>query len=265
VSVIRRSAFGEKGIVVGAIAAPRNGVRLHERLFAEGFALMRERIAAYGLLALACALSGAYAPMRGNLLQVFAAGNPAAVFKTAPINAIMIAALIAIFFVLPSALRKLEPSFRMTLWRGALTFVMLLCLGVATDLGYAAAVIPGIVLGVLLSQALIAALLGAGERGSIGDLGKAVASALRGSFALTREHFMTTLGVCLLSLTILGVPFLFGLIALLVLDTIQPLSLAFTAPALLMLFVYCECVRYVLIVRWYGRLSGAPFGMTRAA
>jgi hypothetical protein len=245
--------------VVGAIAAPRSSSgRLYERLFTEGFSLMRQRFGLYAVLAVACAVSAATAAGRGNLLAVFATGNPVAVFKTAPINAVMIAALIAIFFVLPTALRRLEPSFRMTFWRGVLTVAMLVCLGVATDLGYAAAVIPGIVIGVLLSQALIAALLRTGEHGSLRDLFAAIGGAVHGSISLTRNHFMTTLGICALSLLILGVPFVIGLIALLVLDALDGRSLILTAPALLLLFVYCECVRYVLIVRWYGRLTGTP-------
>jgi hypothetical protein len=252
--------------VVGTIAAPRGGAGLYERLFADAFALMRERLGTYALFALLCAASAATAAGRGDLLQVFATGDPAAVFRTAPINAVMIAALIAIFFVLPSALRRLEPSFRMTFWRGLLTLAMLLCLGAATDLGYAAAVIPGIIVGVLLSQALIAALLGAGERGSLGDFMSAVGGALHGSVALTRSHFATTLGICALSLLILGVPFLIGLIALLVCDALDGRSLILTAPALFLTFVYCECVRYVLIVRWYARLSNASVkGATQAA
>ncbi len=244
--------------MVGTIAAPHNGVRLYERLFADGFALMRERFGTYALFALVCAVSAATAAGKGNLLQVFATGDPAAVFRTAPINAVMVAALIAIFFVLPSALRRLEPSFRMTFWRGILTLAMLVCLGLATDLGYAAAVVPGVIVGVLLSQALIAALLGAGERGSLRDLFSAVVAALRGSVSLTREHFITTLGICALSLLILGVPFLIGLIALLVFDALDGRSLIITAPALFLIFVYCECVRYTLIVRWYGRLAARP-------
>jgi len=43
---------------------------------------------------------------------------------------------------------------------------------------------------------------------------------------------------------------------MLVFDAIEPRSLIVTAPALFMTFVYCECMRYVLIVRWYGRLAG---------
>jgi len=221
--------------VVGAIAAPRGGERLFERLFIEGFALMRERLGTYALIALLCAASAATASSRGSLLQVFAAGNPAVVFRTAPINAVLIAALIAIFFVLPSALRKLEPSFRMTFWRGVLTFAMLLCLGLATDLG------------------------------SARDLLVAVTDAIRGSVHMTRSHFITTLGVCALSLVILGVPWVMGLIGLLVLDALDGRSLILTAPGLFLLFVYCECVRYVLIVRWYGRLAGPKLGVSQAA
>jgi hypothetical protein len=34
-----------------------------------------------------------------------------------------------------------------------------------------------------------------------------------------------------------------------------PASLVLTAPLLLLTFVYSECVRYSLIVRWYRRLA----------
>jgi hypothetical protein len=230
-------------------------VGLFERLPAEGFALMRQRSVAYGVFAVACAASAAAVYEHSNLLLIFAQGDPSRVLQTAPINVILLSALVAIFFVLPSALRIIQPSFRMTLWRGLLTLAMLLALGIATDLGYAAAVIPGIVLGVLLSQALFAALLRSTERGSLREAGASVKAALVGSFRLTRAHFATTFGVCALSLAILGIPFLIGLIALLVLDAVEPRSLIVTAPALFLTFVYFECVRYVLIVRWYGRLE----------
>jgi hypothetical protein len=233
-------------------------VGLFERLPAEGFALMRERFVLYGAFAVACAASAAAVYGHANLLQVFAGGDPSRVLRTAPINVILISAVVAIFFVLPSALRRIQPSFRMTLWRVLLTAGMLLALGLATDLGYAAAVLPGLVLGVLLSQALFTALLRSTETGSFRDAGTTMWAALLGSFRLTRAHFATTFGVCAVSLAILGVPFLIGLIALLVLDALEPRSLIVTAPALFLTFVYFECVRYVLIVRWYGRLASQP-------
>jgi hypothetical protein len=34
-----------------------------------------------------------------------------------------------------------------------------------------------------------------------------------------------------------------------------PPSLIVTSPLVLLVFVYSECVRYVLIVRWYRRLA----------
>jgi hypothetical protein len=224
---------------------------------AEGFALMRERWIPYGLLALACALSAAAVFKKVVLLAVFASGNPVAVFRTPPINVILVAALIAIFFVLPSALRRIQPSFKMTAWRAVITLATLFCVGVATEIGYAAAVIPGIILGVLLSQALIKALLSTGERASAREAAATVWGSFRGSFRLTHNHFITTLGILIVSLAMLGIPFTIGLIAMLVLDALDARSLIVAAPALFMTFIYCECVRYVLIVRWYRRLEAA--------
>ena len=147
-------------------STPSEAPRLFYRLLPEGFALMRERWIPYGLLALACALSALAVFKKIDLLSVFASGNPLVVLRTPPINVILIAALIAIFFVLPSALRRIQPSFKMTAWRAVITLATLFCVGVATEIGYAAAVIPGIIIGVLMSQALINALLRTGERSS---------------------------------------------------------------------------------------------------
>ncbi len=237
---------------------PAESPKLFHRLMAEGFALMRERSIPYGLLALACALSAAAAVLRKiDLLAVFASGNPLVVLRTPPINVILIAALIAIFFVLPSALRRIQPSFKMTASRAIITLVTLLGIGVATEVGYAVAIIPGIVIGVLMSQALIGALLRTDERASAREAAATVWGSFRGSYRLTHDHFITTLGILAISLTILGIPFTTGLIALLVFATVDVRSLLLSAPALFGLFIYCECIRYVLIVRWYRRLEAA--------
>ena len=236
---------------------PSDTPRLFHRLLAEGFTLMRERSIPYGLLALACALSAAGVYKKVELLNVFASGDPVAVLRTAPINVILVAALIAIFFVLPSALRRIQPTFKMTAWRAIITLTTLFCVGVATEVGYAAAVIPGIIVGVLLSQALINALLRTTERASAREAAATVWGSFRGSFRLTHDHFLTTLGILIVSLAMLGIPFTIGLIALLVFDALDARSLIVAAPALFMTFIYCECVRYVLIVRWYSRLDAA--------
>jgi len=235
---------------------------LFGRLFAEGFALVRERSLAFGILALICAISAASAYRSVDLLQVFASGDPVAAMRTPPINAILLTTLIAIFFVLPSALRRIEPTFKMTLWRATITGATLICVGAATEVGYAAAVVPGIVVGVLLSQTLISALLRTSESSSARTALATIGNAARGSFELTRGHFMTTLGILMISLAMLGVPFFCGLVALVILDALNPASLVVAAPALFMTFVYCECMRYVLIVRWYQRLAA---GTARAA
>ncbi len=216
---------------------------------------MRERLLVYVALALACAATSAVVFPRINLLQTFASGDPVAILRAPPLNVVVLLSLLALFFILPSALRRIEPGFRMTLWRSVVALLTIASVGLVTELGYAAAVVPGVIVGVLLSQTLMNALLRSDERSSLSDMGKTLASAYRGSFELTRGHFATTLGVVVLSLAILAVPYAIALSASVVLDVVEPRSLVLTAPLLLLTFVYFECVRYSLIVRWYRHLA----------
>jgi hypothetical protein len=129
------------------------------------------------------------------------------------------------------------------------------CVGAVTELGYVFAVIPGIIVAVLLSQTLLTALLRAREGDSLRQLGSTIFGSIRGSFAMTKSHFATTLGVIVASLFILLVPFLIVLFGLAVLGVKIPPSLVVMAPLLFLTFIYFECVRYALIVRWYRFLS----------
>jgi membrane protein implicated in regulation of membrane protease activity len=72
---------------------------------------------------------------------------------------------------------------------------------------------------------------------------------------MTRNHFATTLGILVVSLAILIVPFCFVAFWAIVLGGAVPWSLVATTPALFLLFVYLECARYTLVVRWYRRLA----------
>jgi hypothetical protein len=242
-------------MIAGALPGARARSAARESLLVEGFCLMRERLRIYLAFAVACAATAAFALPSRNLLQLLASGNPLAILRAPPLNVVTLLSLIALFFILPSALRRIEPGFRMTLWRTVVALLTIVSVGLVTELGYAAAVVPGVILGVLLSQTLINALLRSEERTSFGNVGKNVVSAYRGSFELTRGHFATTLGVTVLSIVILAVPFFLTLVAAIVLDVLEPRSLVLTAPLLLLTFVYFECVRYSLIVRWYRRLA----------
>ena len=261
--------------MVGVISGPRPESRLFHRLFTEGFALMRERLPVYSVMAAICAGSAALVFGHVHLLEKFATGDVGSVVRTPPVNVVLLSTLFAIFFVLPSALRRIDANFKMTFWRGVITISTILAVGIATDVGYAAAFIPGIVIGVLLSQSLINALLRTGEDAGARDAARTIFGAIGGSFRLTREHFVTTLSILAISLAILGIPFFVGLVAMLVLDVLEPRSLILTAPGLFLTFIYFECVRYMLIVRWYRRLDAAqrpaqvaapavPFGVPAA-
>jgi hypothetical protein len=219
--------------------------------------MMRERIPIYAALALLCAVAGTY----GAAGLVDAVNRPdvqkailGAVLGVPGLRAVLLTSVLALFFILPSALRRVRPEFRMTPARVGLTIVMLAAIGLATDIGLAAMVVPGIVAGVLASQALFSALLA--ERPAGGPpLLAAFTAAFSRSLALTKEHFVSTLGVVSLSLAILIVPFMASLFGALVLIGWDDRSLVVTAPLLLLVFVYFECVRYAIIVRWYERLA----------
>jgi hypothetical protein len=73
---------------------------------------------------------------------------------------------------------------------------------------------------------------------------------------MTKGHFATTFGVVALSLVILLVPFAFFAFIVIVAGIKEPRALPALSCALFLLFVYLECVRYSLIVRWYRRLAG---------
>jgi hypothetical protein len=232
-----------------------------DSLVFEGFRLMRERIWVYlGLAALATAAAWRALPTVDIYDALVAAknGHPFALIGASPVSVVLILAICAVMFVVPSALRRIQPAFRMTLLRSAIAIGTLLCVGAVVDAGYALAVLPGVVAAVLLSQALVGALLRAPERTTMRDLGTTIAGAFRGSFEMTRGHFATTLVVVTASLAIFIIPGTFALFGLWVLGANAPSTLLVTSPLLLLVFVYCECVRYSLIVRWYRRLAEDP-------
>ncbi len=223
-------------------------------LLTEGYRLMRERFAVYAIFAAICA-AAAYDALPHLNMYAILAGNPAALIRTSPVSVVLALALAAIFFILPSAVRRIDPSFRMTIWRAATTVATIIAVGVVTELGYALAVLPGIVVAVLLSQALIGALLRMPERSGPSDVATSLVASVRGSYWMTRTHFATTLGIIAASLCILLVPFAAVLFALAILGVTMPQSLVVMAPLLFLTFIYFECVRYAWIVRWYRRLA----------
>jgi hypothetical protein len=227
-------------------------------LLVEGFGVMRERLGVYLALAgVSAACAWAVFPrvdIYGALTEA-SNGHPAALFTQPPVSVVFVLSIAAVLFVLPSALRRAQPTFRMTLVRFGIALGTLVCVGAVVDAGYAFAVLPGIAAGVLLSQVLVGALLGAPERTSLAGMGAAIAGAFRRSFEMTRGHFATTLFVVAASLAMFVVPGSCALFALWILGVKMPVSLVVTTPLLLLVFVYSECVRYALIVRWYRRLA----------
>jgi hypothetical protein len=232
-------------------AGTRTG--LFSRLLNEALAVMRERWFVYVGFALFCGAS-AFEGLRHSRLLERAALAPLTLVQVQPINVILILSLAALFFVLPSALRRIDSGFKMTFWRAVLTIAMIVSVGLVTEVGYAAAIIPGLIVGILLSQAIVTALLHAPERGSARSAVAVIGQSMRASFELTRGHFASTAGVVIASLAIVVVPSTIAFCAMLWLDELEPRTLVFMAPLLFLTFIYFECVRYTLVVRWYTRL-----------
>jgi hypothetical protein len=244
-------------MAVGTLGAGRTA-RLSDSLLVEGFRLMRERLPVYLALAGICAASAwavfPHVDIYGALTDA-SNGRPLALFTQPPVSVVFVLAIAAVLFVLPSALRRIQPTFRMTLVRFGIAIATLGSVGFVVDAGYVFAVIPGIIAGVLLSQVLVGALLRAPERPSFSSVPASIGAAFRGSFEMTRGHFATTLVVVAASLAVFVIPASCALLGLWILGVKMPSSLVVTAPAVLLVFVYSECVRYSLIVRWYRRLA----------
>ncbi len=247
---------------VGALGASVATER-SEPLLLEGLRLMRERLSVYVAFAVLCGVAGWLVWPHVDMYDVLAT-RPIALVSAPPVSVVMGCALVALFFILPSAMRRIEPTFRMTARRIVTMFVTIVAVGIVTELGYAFAVLPGIVAAGLFSQVLVGALL-RDERGpGVRGIARAIVGSAKSSIALTRVHFVTTLGVIVASLAILVVPFTIVLFGLAVLGVRVPPSLTFMAPLLLLTFVYFECVRYALLVRWYRRLRAEDRSLARA-
>ena len=214
---------------------------------------MNERLAVYLTFAAIAAVAALIVWPRIDMYDILA-NHPTALVLAPPVSVVLFLALAALFFILPSAMRSFQPGFRMTTWRIAVMFSTIVTVGLVTELGYAVAILPGIVAAVLLSQVLVGALLGERVGSGPASIVRAIARSAATSVSLTRSHFITTLGVVGASLAILLVPFTTVLLALAIVGARVPSSLVITAPLLLLTFVYFECVRYALVVRWYRRL-----------
>ena len=227
-------------------------------IFAGGLILMRARISVYiGLTAL-CAAIEFYAYARTDIVALLteaANGHPLPLVLRPPLGLVIGLSLVAQFAIIPTAVAEIVPAFRLTLG-GALVMILTLALvGFVTDIGYAFAIIPGIACAVLLSQVLLGVLVRLRDGMSMREILAVFSDAVRGSYGMTRTHFGTTLGVLVLSLAILIVPFCFVAFWVIVLGGNIPWTLVLTTPALFVLFVYLECSRYTLVVRWYQRLA----------
>jgi hypothetical protein len=227
-------------------------------ILAGGLVLMRARIFVYVALAAVCAAIEWYAYGRTDIVALLtdaASGHPLPLIVQPPLGLVLGLSLVAQFVIIPTAVAQLVPAFRLTL-AGALIMILTLAIvSIVTDVGYAFAIIPGIACAVLLSQVLIGVLVRLRQGMSLRETAEAFSEAVRGSYGMTRGHFATTLGVLILSLAILIVPFCFFAFWVIVLGGDVPWSLVATTPALFLLFVYLECSRYTLVVRWYRRLA----------
>jgi hypothetical protein len=212
-------------------------------LFGEGFALLRERWKVYALFALACA------GMTAVGLKVMSPANDspealvASLLGSYGIRSLLGLALLSVFFIMPSALRRLDPSFRMTPGRFGIMLSAIVAVGLATEIGYVAFIVPGIVIAVLWSQVTIGAVL-SGNWNTFSE-----------SFRMTKNRFFSTFSIVAGSIVLLMFPLGFMYLVAVVAWVRLPYSLIGTLPIVLLTFIYFDCVRYAMLVRWYARLS----------
>lgn len=239
-------------MAVGTFSPQRAESSSFLALFEEGFALLRERWKVYALLAAAC--TGATAA--GLQAMTPADDSPealaAALIGSAGIRSLVVLALLSVCFIMPSALRRLDPEFRMTPRRFGILLSAVVAVGLATEIGTIAFILPGIAIAVLWSQATIGAVL-------CGDFG-----AFRRSFRMTKDHFFSTFAVVAGSLVLLAIPLGLTYLVAVVAWVHAPASLIATLPLVLIAFVYFDCVRYALLVRWYARLSGSALARSHS-
>jgi hypothetical protein len=250
--MLRRDGASEDLMAVGTFSPERAQGSPFLALFGEGFGLLRERWKVYALFAAACAAA------TGAGLQAMTAADDspealvAALTGSFGIRSLVVLALLSVFFIMPSALRRLDPAFRMTPRRFWIMLSAVVAVGLATEIGTIAFILPGIAIAVLWSQATIGAVLS-------GDFG-----AFRRSFRMTKDHFFSTFAVVAGSLVLLAVPVGFMYLAAVVAWVRAPASLIVTLPLVLIAFIYFDCVRYAWLVRWYARLSRASADRSNA-
>lgn len=212
-------------------------------IFGEGLRLLRERWKVYAAFAIVCGVATA----SGLRAMIPAEETPeamvSALINSYGIRSVMILALVSIFFIMPSALRRLDPSFRLTPSRFAVMLSSIVAVALTTELGLLAFVLPGVVIAVLWSQVTIGAVLGGNFE------------AFRRSFQMTKDRFFSTFAVCTGSVVLLMIPLGAAYLAAVIAWVRLPASLVVTLPLVLLTFVYFDCVRYAMLVRWYARLS----------
>jgi hypothetical protein len=175
----------------------------------------------------------------------------------------LVLSLLARYFIIPSAMRRIDPGYRTTPRRFAIETLVLLVIVAFSVVSYFGSALPGTagavaslallivaVAAILLSQTLFTALIE--EKRPPGD-------AIGESYRLTKRRFIATLLVTFLGVFIVVLPLNLSILPLflaMILRSHQWLALG--TPLLILLFIYLECVRFALMTRWYEQLAAEP-------
>jgi hypothetical protein len=173
-------------------------------------------------------------------------------------------ALVARYFIIDSAMRRIDPEYRTTPRSFGVQSLVMLVLVAFTLVSSFGSALPGVVgavasivllivsiAAILLSQTLFAALSrpGGGQGAPLGD-------ALLLSFRMTKNRFLMTLLITTCGVLLVVVPLSIAIIPLFVAMVESSLSwLAAGIPLLVLMFVYLESVRFILMTRWYARMA----------
>lgn len=234
---------------------------------------MRERLGVYLLIALAAApLSYWWArPFDLSALNV-AHPQPDALLPIVyeflhDLIPFVLLSVVARFFIVPSAMRRIDPGYKTTTRAFVIQFVVVAIIIGFSYVSFFGSALPGALgtvanialiaislAAVLLSQALFAALVD--DRRGEADV--PVSDAIRRSYTMTRASFMPTLLVNVIGIFFVVFPLNLAILPLFLAMILRsPKWLAVGTPILILLFVYFECVRFTLMTRWYAHLSEA--------
>jgi hypothetical protein len=153
---------------------------------------------------------------------------------------------IAAFFVMPAVARTARPEFKLTFGRVLALLAITLIVGIASEIGLALLLLPGIWLGVKLSQTTWTYLLSDGKN-PFGE-----------SWQLTTGHFWETFCFFFLLGILMAIVEIITLLIPIVISALFPISGIVLGPFVFLAYVYVYHIFCLANMRWMLELRQLP-------